>query len=253
MDLEEKVLEALDRLTDQVSIEDGAILIGGFYAGMNGYTPLTAITKMFVLGDDANDAKKDAIIALFGIPGLAFASLLAALPTATTKMNAESDRSIAIDDMDPRRITSDYLYDRMMFIKNLKKQGEQAIQNNMNIITNKQLLIQQKNQQIDEIRHQIANEVEPEIIAYLRQQISNLQRDIMDLQDEIANLYRGMDVYKSQMGYYDIELKKVNIVLKKRDLALGAMGMVEAYALTRPGTLQSFGEILKGVGEIVPL
>lgn len=34
--------------------------------------------------------------------------------------------------------------------------------------------------------------------------------------------------------------------------ALAAIGAIEAYAITRPGTIAGIGEIVKGIGEIVP-
>jgi len=36
-------------------------------------------------------------------------------------------------------------------------------------------------------------------------------------------------------------------------LALGCIGTIEAYAVTRPGFLSGVGEVIKGIGEIVPL
>ena len=35
-------------------------------------------------------------------------------------------------------------------------------------------------------------------------------------------------------------------------IALGCIGMLEGYAITRPGTLAGVGEIVKGVGGIIP-
>lgn len=35
-------------------------------------------------------------------------------------------------------------------------------------------------------------------------------------------------------------------------LAMGCVGMIEAYAYTRPGTLAGIGEIVKGIGEMIP-
>ena len=35
-------------------------------------------------------------------------------------------------------------------------------------------------------------------------------------------------------------------------VAMGCIGMIEAFALTRPGTMAGIGEIVKGIGEIIP-
>jgi len=35
-------------------------------------------------------------------------------------------------------------------------------------------------------------------------------------------------------------------------LCMGIVGMVEAYVITRPGTISGIGEIVKGIGEIIP-
>jgi len=35
-------------------------------------------------------------------------------------------------------------------------------------------------------------------------------------------------------------------------IALAAIGMIEAYAITRPGVVQGIGEIAKGIGEMIP-
>jgi MFS family permease len=35
-------------------------------------------------------------------------------------------------------------------------------------------------------------------------------------------------------------------------IAMAAIGAIEAYAITRPGTVAGIGEIVKGVGEIIP-
>jgi hypothetical protein len=35
-------------------------------------------------------------------------------------------------------------------------------------------------------------------------------------------------------------------------IAMAAIGAIEAYAITRPGTVAGIGEIVKGIGEIVP-
>jgi len=35
-------------------------------------------------------------------------------------------------------------------------------------------------------------------------------------------------------------------------IAMAAIGAIEAYAVTRPGTVAGIGEIVKGVGEIIP-
>lgn len=35
-------------------------------------------------------------------------------------------------------------------------------------------------------------------------------------------------------------------------IAMACMGAIEAYAITRPGTIQGIGEIVKGIGDIIP-
>jgi len=35
-------------------------------------------------------------------------------------------------------------------------------------------------------------------------------------------------------------------------LCMGIVGMVEAYVITRPGSIAGIGEIIKGIGEIIP-
>jgi len=35
-------------------------------------------------------------------------------------------------------------------------------------------------------------------------------------------------------------------------IALGFVGMIESYALTRPGTIAGLGEIVQGIGQIIP-
>jgi len=59
---------------------------------------------------------------------------------------------------------------------------------------------------------------------------------------ETINVISGGDTEK-QKNIRDYLLSTV---------AMGCIGMIEAYAITRPGTLAGVGEIVKGIGEIIP-
>lgn len=48
------------------------------------------------------------------------------------------------------------------------------------------------------------------------------------------------------------EPEKVTYDATMAKLSLACIGAIEAYAITRPGTVAGIGEIVKGIGEIVP-
>lgn len=67
------------------------------------------------------------------------------------------------------------------------------------------------------------------------------------------SLFMSIDEAKSG-GLTDDE--KAAIEARRQHLiatiALGCIGAIEAYAVTRPGTVQGVGEIVKGIGEMIP-
>jgi len=122
MAIQERAEEILDKLTQDVKIEDAAVMVAGFYAGMNGYTPLTAIMKMIVQNDNKSITEAS-IISMFGIPGLAIKSLFE-IVTPEQKQEAANNNIIPLDRMDPRKVTTDYLYERMIYLKEIVRTGD---------------------------------------------------------------------------------------------------------------------------------
>jgi len=319
--IEERISNILDQLTSEVKIEDAAILVGGFYAGMNGYTPISALMKLTVFDNDTN-VYEAALRSMFGIPGLAIQGIFDIL-TREEKEQSVSDKYIPMDRMDPRKITTDYLYERMMFLKDASANAQINIDAAQELIdaANGQLIINQDylnrytqqlaaghprqndlvgyQQQIDAYNiwiQRLIAEIErlkaleyteeiAELIATYAQALSDAQADLAhwqqefqilknqieswkaDLENKISmyqNMILGLQneiaskqeiIKRNQQALADLseDLPKINRILLEKKLALGMVGMIEAYAITRPDMVGKFGEILKGVGEIVPL
>jgi len=253
MDPEAIISEILDKLTEEVKIEDAAIMVAGFYAGMNGYTPVSAIMKMFIESDIDDKSLLDAALrSVFGIPGLAITGVYEFL-TQADKDTAKSFENTRLSRMDPRNINSAYLYDRMMVLKHFIDNLDTMILAKQGEINGLNLAVLQLYKDIDDLKHQIANEVEEAIIQELRNQINQKLRQIDGYNQDIQNLNNDITNMRNQYSLYEPELGEIKLILKKKELALGLVGMIEAYTITRPGTIQNFGEILKGIGEIVPL
>jgi len=358
MAIEEKITEVLDRLTEDVNVPDAAILIGGFYAGMQGYTPLTMLLKMKTTsGFEPGSATDEAIWAIFGgIPGLVYRILSKPKPEETEQAVTNA-QSIAFMDMDPRKITIDYIYERKMFlhrvvmnrelrINELKQRIagiEATILDYQAEIVDIEKVIAHLREQSSELVSKIAN-LESEMasakanyeasiaainerIKYFEDQISKvymqwqaasgpakialgellekLNAEAQKLRDTKTNMDRGYSQYlqaktgelhglrsqyepiagwirsheadirawrdkiaeeqakiddirrqiseiENEKGNFDSEIRKLDYELLKIKTSMGLIGMIEAYAITRPGTIASIGEIIKGVGEIVP-
>lgn len=320
--LEDRITEILDKLTADVSVMDAAILVGGFYTGMQGYTPLTAIMKIAAANGAARQPSfSDALLRMpWGIPGLLVESLfLDSEPSVHD--NAVQDRNIKLDLMDPRRITTDYLYERLVYLKDTLANAESFIKASQELIDslNASLLrdlaeqsrlqaeyaagfphraiINQLQTQIGQTNSRIkATEDElwilthdpntpPELIKQMTDFLTALKLQLYNLTNQLDNLLReqgswdilmqqrlsdiarqinekseaiedkklAIQNYKDQLVGIDDEISKINKILLQKKIALGMVGMIEAYAITRPGMLDSVGNILKGIGEIVPL
>lgn len=57
---------------------------------------------------------------------------------------------------------------------------------------------------------------------------------------------------KAPLTQEQLERQKDTREYIKLSLVMGITGMIEAYVITRPGTIAGIGEIVKGIGEIVP-
>lgn len=320
--IEDKIAEIIDRLTQEVKVEDAAILVGGFYAGMNGYTPLTFILKSSLLsGEDDPTIWEKLIAASFGIYS-PFVLGLFQVSDKTTKDDAAINNFIAYEDMDPRKRTGDYIYERLMYLKRLLKDKDKLIaqqqaiiddytgrilikQNEIAIVQDKinntngeigslngqlmhiqgtlislatemqelwrlisaatdpeekyrlTLILQAKieevkalEQQGQDIKQQIST-LTGKLYDYDRQ-ITAMENLIKDGQARIDAAKKAIEAYLSQGTDFEAELKVLDREILKVKLSLGLVGMIEAYSLSRPGTVAGIGEIVKGVGEIIP-
>lgn len=70
--------------------------------------------------------------------------------------------------------------------------------------------------------------------------------------DEVGAAVEAAGSKKKWKEYTPDEQKQI-IDGIKATIALGCIGMIEAWAITRPGTLQGIGSMIQGIGEIVPL
>lgn len=317
MGIEERATEILDKLTADVKIEDAAVMVAGFYAGMNGYTPLSAIMKMTIVGSTDDKNLQDAALrSVFGIPGLAIASVFKLL-TPEEKQEAAANGIVPLDRMDPRKVNVDYLYERLFYLKELQRTAAARIETHQSLIDkwNSDIIYHQTalasfqsklaegfSEQafmdkllwlIDQCKiaiarleaaikeEQASGSPRPDYIATLRQNIadqysamadykfqydrltddraiwaSDLNGKIKSEQDQIAWLRTQIDQKKQIIENIKEELasssKEIEIIERKfleLKLSLGMVGLIEAYTITRIG----IGEILKGIGEIVPL
>lgn len=358
MAIEEKITEVLDRLTEDVNVPDAAILIGGFYAGMNGYTPLTMLLKMsYTSNFTPGTAQDEALWSLLtGIPGLVYRILTKPRPEETAQAMTDA-QSIAFEDMDPRKINVDYLYERKMFLHRISMNRDLRI-NDLKLkiaeyegvildyqaeIVDIQKVIDNLKVQSSNLASQISN-LEAEManakaqydsaiaginerIKYLEAQVSKIymqwqaatgpakialgelleklnaeiqkmrdtkttvdrqysgyvsaktselqglrsqydpiagwirahETDMRGWQDKIAAEQVKIDdtrklikIIEDEKSNFDSEIRKLDYELLKIKTSLGLIGMIEAYAITRPGTVSGIGEIIKGVGEIIP-
>jgi len=66
--------------------------------------------------------------------------------------------------------------------------------------------------------------------------------------DQITQQLESMPSYQKSSSSERVAMKEYFVAT----LSLGLAGMIEAYVITRPGSIAGVGEIIKGIGEIVP-
>lgn len=349
-DLESKVTEILDRLTQEIKIEDAAVMVGGFYAGMNGYTPLSALMKMNIIKGETDTELIQKLLRYYFIANGVFIPLLLE-STPAMKEEAESFKGIPIDDMDPRKISADYLYERRLYLKSLLSFDlariellkaeiigkQRIILDDQAMISTKQTEIANLKSQLSGLESQIASKVAeiaaldkdysdkyfaidakireyqeairklqaappsperdkmimqitiaieqlgkdqakltslyavasnqlqqdlqtlrsqqstiPSLISKLEVEIESIQAAINQIQGDINELQNTLDNLLGSRAAWEKEIRKIDLELLKIKTALGMVGMIEAYAITRPGTISGIGDIIKGLTSIIP-
>lgn len=349
-DLESKITEILDRLTEEIKIEDAAVMVGGFYAGMNGYTPLSALMKMNIIKGETDTELIQKLLRYYFIANGVFIPLLLE-STPAMKEEAVSYKIIPIDDMDPRNISADYLYERRLYLKSLLTFDLARIEllkaeiiGKQKIILDDQAMISQKQTEIANLRSQLAgldsqisskeseiarldkeysdkyfgfdakireyqeavrklqaappsserdkmianlmaaieqlqkeqakltslyaiasnqlqNELQnlriqkstiPSLIGKLEVEIESIKAAINQIQGDINELQTILDNLVGSRTGWEKEIRRIDLELLKIKTALGMVGMIEAYAITRPGTISGIGDIIKGLTSIIP-
>lgn len=170
------IAPTLDRFLGELPPQDLIIMAAGFFAGTQGYTPMTALFKGFSSINYGSSSEK-----------------------------IQQDREDAA-----KRLTGDQL---------------QAVNNAYNGFDWMNLL----------------NSFNP-LFGPANQALGGMA------QSEIANRVSRLPEIP-QEDREKVEAAKAYI---KATMALGCMGLIEAYTITRPGFIQGVGEVVKGVGEIIP-
>lgn len=166
-------LEAVDRLVGEVPPTDLIIMTAGFFAGTQGYTPMSAIMK----------------------------SLDAGAFNTNNKLNDAREKAKA-------RLSGNDLNAANTMISSLQIVDLLGVLNPMN------------------------------------KMVAGYGAD---------ELNRRLDTLAVAPGPNEADRKAAAKEYVLSTVALGCVGLIEAYAFTRPGTLAGIGEIVRGIGEIVPL
>jgi len=105
-------------------------------------------------------------------------------------------------------------------------------------------------QQLQNLRSQ-KNTI-PSLINKLEVEIESIRAANNQLQGDINEAQKLLDGILGSRSAWENEIRRIDLELMKLKTARGLVGMIEAYAITRPGTISGIGDIIKGVGELIP-